>query len=100
MYRLVEITGIGKTGLPNTPGVGGKSCFDRQRAKLREERNTKLKDTTAAEPPSEQTVRGVNRVAEVSRGHIKPVETSPANRKVGRSHTGEGPNGGPTEWWG
>jgi len=55
-----------------------------------------LKDVTAAEPSSEQTVRGVNRVAGVSRGHIKPVETSRANRKVRRTHPGEGPNGGPS----
>jgi len=52
-----------------------------------------LKDATAAEPPSEQTVRGVNRVAEVSRGHLKPVETSRANRKVRKTHPGEGLNG-------
>jgi len=52
-----------------------------------------LKDATAAEPPSEQTVRSINRVAGVSRGHIKPVETSRANRKVRKTHPGEGPNG-------
>jgi hypothetical protein len=50
-------------------------------------------DTTAAGLSSEQTVRGAYRVAGVSRGHIKPVETSRANRKVWKTHPGEGPNG-------
>ena len=52
-----------------------------------------MKDATATEPSSEQTVRGVYRVAGVSRGHVKPVETSRANRKVRKTHFGEGPNG-------
>jgi len=41
---------------------------------------------------SEQTARGAYRATEVSRGHLKPVETSRANRKVRKTHPGEGPN--------
>ncbi|RLB84220.1 MAG: hypothetical protein DRH24_05645 [Deltaproteobacteria bacterium] len=40
-------------------------------------REHKDRHATAGIQPSEQTVRQAHRVAEVSRGHIKPEETSP-----------------------
>ncbi|MCD6197701.1 MAG: hypothetical protein J7K15_03885 [Deltaproteobacteria bacterium] len=55
--------------------------------------NHEPRDTTAVEISSEQTVRCAYRVAGVSRGHIKPVETSRTNRKVRKTHPGEGLNG-------
>jgi len=42
-YICVKLTGIGKAGILNFPGVGGRSCPDRQRAKLCEERKLRMK---------------------------------------------------------
>ena len=38
----VKLTGIGKAGILNFPDVGGRSCPDRQRAKLCEERKLRI----------------------------------------------------------
>ncbi len=39
----VKLTGIGKAGITNIPGVGGRSYPDHQRAKLCEERKPRIK---------------------------------------------------------
>jgi len=39
----VKLTGIGKAGILNIPGVGGRSYPDHQRAKLCEERKPRIK---------------------------------------------------------
>jgi len=62
--------------------------------------NHELKDTTADEISSEQTVRGAYRVAGVSRGRIKPKEVpltveglETSREQPRRTHPGEGLNG-------
>jgi hypothetical protein len=59
--------------------------------------NTKQEAWSQPVSPSERTARGAHRVWGVSRGHIKPVETSRASQRrekyTRRPHPGEGPNG-------